>query len=132
MKVDKTNSIALFKDTIKKFIENTKNILYSKKELSAASYEKLALTTDSLKMLQISIDWYNKVNLRGNEASHFNELDESITIVIRQLKAMITDFEKGRLDNDKIMKLNEYIDEMNMKIQKNNNGKVKEMINKLT
>lgn len=128
MNMEENNSVALLKTIIKKYVESIYNILYYNKSISTATYEKLALSIDSLKMLMISMEWYNKRNSTVRTISPCKEFDENIMNITLQLKRMITEFNEGKIDDEKFIKLKEYLDTITKSVQINNNRYIKEMV----
>ena len=126
--MEENNSVALLKTIIKKYVESIYNILYYNKSISTATYEKLALSIDSLKMLMISMEWYNKRNSTVRTISPCKEFDENIMNITLQLKRMITEFNEGKIDDEKFIKLKEYLDTITKSVQINNNRYIKEMV----
>ncbi len=128
MYMRETSNVALLKDIIKKYVKSIYNILYYNRKISTATYEKLALSIDSLRMLVISSEWYNKSCGTVHNSILYKEFNESLTIIVQQLKIMIKDFNEGRIDDKKIVKLNEYIDTATKNIQNINNKYIKDVI----
>ncbi len=123
-----TSNVALLKAIVKKYAKRVYNILYYNRNISTVMYEKLALSIDSLKMLVISMEWYYKKYSVEHSLDLYREFDEGLVTIIQQLKTMIVDFDKGRIDNKKIIKLNEYLDIISSSIQNINNMIIKKMI----
>jgi len=123
-----TSNVALLKDIVESYVKSIYNILYYNKKISTATYEKLALSIDSLKMLMISMEWYNKRYDIIHGSASYKEFNENLILIIRQLKTMIIDFEKGRINDEEIIKLNEYLDIATKNIQSINKKYIKEMI----
>lgn len=128
MNMVETSNVALLKDIVKRYVKSIYNILYYNKKISTATYEKLALSIDSLKMLMISMEWYNKRYDITHGSASYKEFNENLILIIQQLKTMIIDFEKGRINDEEIIKLNEYLDIATKNIQSINNKYIKEMI----
>ena len=128
MDMRETSNVALLKDIVKKYVKSIYNILYYNRKISTATYEKLALSIDSLRMLVISSEWYNKGCGTVHNSILYKEFNESLTIIVQQLKIMIKDFNEGRIDDKKIVKLNEYIDAATKNIQNINNKYIKDAI----
>ncbi len=128
MYMRETSNVALLKDIVKKYVKSIYNILYYNRKISTATYEKLALSIDSLRMLVISSEWYNKSCGTVHNSILYKEFNESLTIIVQQLKIMIKDFNEGRIDDKKIVKLNEYIDTATKNIQNINNKYIKDVI----
>lgn len=128
MNMVETSNVALLKDIVESYVKSIYNILYYNKKISTATYEKLALSIDSLKMLMISMEWYNKRYDIIHGSASYKEFNENLILIIRQLKTMIIDFEKGRINDEEIIKLNEYLDIATKNIQSINKKYIKEMI----
>ncbi|RLG90626.1 MAG: hypothetical protein DRO16_01860 [Thermoprotei archaeon] len=128
MDMGETSNVALLKDIIKKYVKSIYNVLYYNKNISTATYEKLALSIDSLKMLMISMEWHNTRYDIIHGSALYKEFNENLISIIQQLKTMIIDFERGRINDKEIKKLNEYIDITAKNIQIINNKYIKEMI----
>ena len=128
MNMVETSNVALLKDIVKRYVKSIYYILCYNKKISTATYEKLALSIDSLKMLMISMEWYNKGYSITHGIASYEEFNENLISIIQQLKTMITDFEKGRINDEEIIKLNEYLDIATKNIQSINNKYIKEMI----
>ena len=94
MNMVETSNVALLKDIVKRYVKSIYNILYYNKKISTATYEKLALSIDSLKMLMISMEWYNKRYDIIHGSASYKEFNENLILIIQQLKTMIIDFEK--------------------------------------
>ena len=123
-----TSNVALLKAIVRKYVKSINNILYYNRKISTATYEKLALSIDSLKMLMISMEWYDKKYDILHGIAPYKEFNENLVTIIQQLKTMIMNFDKGRIDNEEIIKLNEYLDTAAKSIQILNNRYIKEMI----
>ncbi|MCD6195313.1 MAG: hypothetical protein J7J82_00810 [Staphylothermus sp.] len=128
MDMGETSNVALLKDIVKKYVKSIYSILYYNRKISTATYEKLALSIDSLRMLVISSEWYDKNYGTVHNSILYKKFNESLTIIVQQLKTMIKDFNEGRIDDEKIAKLNEYIDTATKNIQNINNEYIKDVI----
>ncbi len=128
MDMGETSNVALLKDIVKKYVKSIYNILYYNKKISTATYEKLALSIDSLKMLMISMELYNNRYDITHGSASYKEFNENLILIIQQLKTMIIDFEKGGINDEEIIKLDEYLDMATKNIQIINNKYIKEMI----